>query len=331
MESAYVINNTTNASGESQSAPPAQAIIDVHHHFYPSLLDNEGNPWSVQMSLEEMDRNAIASAIAYLSPSNALDGEERRRQTRQCNEWGKTICLDHPKRFGIFASLPLTDIDLSLRELEYAYDVLDVDGVALATNYRDTWLSDERHTPIFEELNRRKAVAFVHPAPTSRCQELSLAYGGDPIWAPWLEFPFNTARAILGLLAKGVTRKYPDIRFIFSHGGGVMPMLLGRVAGFSGWKTLGPEKLRALFPDGIHAEFGKLFFECAQAYDQRTVDYLAGVAPVSHILFGSDFSYFPIAHGVEQFSSLHLDDVARQAIAGGNAAALFRNRVFAKS
>jgi predicted TIM-barrel fold metal-dependent hydrolase len=140
---------------------------------------------------------------------------------------------------------------------------------------------------------------------------------------PWLEFPMNTARAILGLLAKGVTRKYPDIRFIFSHGGGAMPLLLGRIAGFADWRTVGPEKLAELFPDGIYSEFGKLYFECAQAYAPETMNLLRQVLPVSHILFGSDFSYFPLASSVEQFASLPLNEDTRKAIGGGNAAALF--------
>ena len=133
----------------------------------------------------------------------------------------------------------------------------------------------------------------------------------------------NTARAILGVLIKGVTRTYPNIRFIFSHGGGAMPFLLARIAGFTEWRTVGSERLKVLFPEGVYVEFGKLYFECAQAYASETMDLLRRVVPPSHLLFGSDFSYFPIAHSREAFSSLQVDADTEKGIGGGNAAALF--------
>ena len=306
-----------------RSSSRAAVSIDVHHHFNPTLKDNEGNPWSVQMALDELDQHGVSAAIASLGPVNDSSSHQRPRRVRDWNEWGTRTCLDHPGRFGLFASIPVPNIDLAVAEIAYAYEVLHADGIGLSTNEGDIWLSDERNWPVFAELNHRKAVVFVHPAPTSNCASLSQAYGGDLISSPWLEFPMNTARAILGLLAKGVTRKYPDIRFIFSHGGGAMPFLMGRIAGFAGWRTVGPEKLAELFPDGIYAEFGKLYFECAQAFAPETINLLRQIVPVAHLLFGSDFSYFSIAHGVEQFCKAQLDEEARKAIGGENAAALF--------
>ena len=152
---------------------------------------------------------------------------------------------------------------------------------------------------------------------------MSHEYGGNGISAAWLEFPVNTARAILGLLAKGVTRRFPDIRFVFCHGGGVMPLLVGRITGFAGWKTVGAEGLARMFPDGLYEEFAKLYFDCAQAYAPETMALLQRIVPRSHLLFGSDFSYFKIAHSIEQFSALGLEPEARNAIGGGNATALF--------
>jgi predicted TIM-barrel fold metal-dependent hydrolase len=310
-------------SGLERRSSRAAVSIDVHHHFNPTLKDNDGNPWSVQMALEELDRNSIASAIASLGPVNDSGSPARPRRVREWNELGARICLDHPGRFGLFASLPLPDIELAVAEIAYAYDVLGADGIGLSTNEGDIWLGDERNGPIFAELNRRKAVVFVHPAPTSQCGAVSRAYGGDQISPPWLEFPMNTARAVLGVLAKGVTRRFPDIRFIFAHGGGTMPFLLGRIAGFIGWRTVGPERLKSIFPDGVYTEFGKLYFECAQAYAPETMDLLRKVVPASHLLFGSDFSYFPISQSAAEFSALGLDGDTERAIGGGNAAALF--------
>ncbi len=297
--------------------------IDVHHHFNPTSKDNEGNPWSIRMAVDEMDQNAVATAIASLGPVNDAGSAERPKRVRDFNEWGAKACLDHPGRFGLFASLPLPDIDLSLEEIAYAYDVLHVDGIGMSTSEGDTWLGDERNAPVFAELDRRQAVVFVHPTSTSRCGALSHAYGGGLVSSPWIEFPTNTARAILSLLAHGATHKYPNIRFIFCHGGGVLPALLGRFAGFTGWRTVGREGLADLFPDGVYAEVAKFYFDCAQAYAPEMIDLLLKIIPRSHLLFGSDFSYFPIAHSVEEFAALHLDEGLAHAIGGENASALF--------
>ena len=315
----------TTADGTSAAArrPVIGGLIDVHHHFNPGGKDNEGKLWSVDMALDGMDASGIAVAVASLGPVNDGGSDARPARIRAWNEWGARACGDHPGRFGLFASLPLPDVDLALAEIAYAYDVLHVDGIGLSTNEGDIWLSDERNTPVLAELDRRKAVVFVHPAPTSRCRALGHAYGGDMIAPAWLEFPVNTARLVLGLLVKGVTRTYPGIRFILAHGGGVAPLVLGRVTGFAGWQTVGPETLARMFPDGIYAEFAKFYFECGQACAPEAFALLQRLAPQSHILFGSDFSYFPMAHSVAEFDALRLDDATRSAIGAGNAVALF--------
>ena len=313
---------TTDGTGTSARRPVGGGLIDVHHHFNPSGKDNEGKLWSVDMALDAMDASEIAVAVASLGPVNDVGSGGRHARIRTSNEWGARACGDHPGRFGLFASLPLPDVDLALAEIAYAYDVLRVDGIGLSTNEGDTWLSDERYAPVLAELDRRKAVVFVHPAPTSRCRALGHAYGGDMIAPAWLEFTVNTARLILGFLVKGVTRTYPGIRFIFAHGGGVAPLLLGRVSGFSGWQTVGPERLERLFPDGIYAEFAKFYFECGQACAPEAFALLQRLVPPSHILFGSDFPYFPMAHGVAEFDALGLDDTTRGAIGTDNTLAL---------
>ena len=301
----------------------AAVSIDVHHHFNPSLKDNEGNPWSVQMALDELDRNGIATAIASLGPVNDAGSPARPGRVRDANEWGTKVCLDHPGRFGLFASLPLPDTERALTEIAYAYDVLKADGIGMSTSEGDLWIGDERNAPVFAELDARRAVVFVHPAPTSRCGALSRDYGGGLVSSPWVEFPTNTARAMLSLFANGTTHKYPNIRFIFCHGGGVMPALLGRVAGFSGWRTVGPEGLASVFPDGVYAEFAKFYLDCAQAYAPEFVSLLRTIVPESHLLFGSDFSYFPIGHSVSEYAALDLDQNLKLAIGGGNASSLF--------
>src|SRR5262249_30231144 len=69
---------------------------------------------------------------------------------------------DYPDRFAIFAPLSMMNIDVTLKEIEYAFDTIKANGINLQSNYGDKWLGDEMYKPVLEELNRRKAVAYVH-------------------------------------------------------------------------------------------------------------------------------------------------------------------------
>ena len=292
------------------------ALIDVHHHFAPSGRDNEGRPWTVAGSLGEMDRNGVHAAIGSLPPV----GDGGLDRARAWNEWGARLCADHPGRLGLFATLPLGVMDDAVDALAYAMDVLHADGVGLPTSYGDVWISDERFEPLLAEMDRRRVVVFVHPYATSHCRAVGISYGGELVTPPWLEFPTNTARLILGLLVRGVNRRFPGIRWIFAHGGGTMPVLLGRLAGFDGWDSVGPETLERVFPGGIHAGFADFYYECAQAYAPDTFALLQSLVLESHLLFGSDYSYFPVAHSVRALEALNLGD---NGLAGTNALSLF--------
>jgi predicted TIM-barrel fold metal-dependent hydrolase len=300
----------------------AQRIIDVHHHFEPSAKNVDGTAWSIERALDELDRNAVTAAIGYAGPVFDDDVASGRRRAHETNEWSTQLCRNHPRRFGLFASLPLSDVEGSLAEIAHAFDELHADGIGLATHYDGLGLGDAKFRPIFEELDHRKAVVYVHPAGAPCSTASTLTYESDLISAPWIEFPTNTARTILSLWTAGIPQRFSGLTFIFCHGGGVMPILLGRIAGFANWVSVGPERLATLFPDGVYAEFAKLYFECAQAFAPETIALLRTIVPAEHLLYGSDFSYFPVSHSIEQFARLDLPDDVRTKIAGGNAAAL---------
>ena len=300
--------------------------IDVHHHIGPppgSPVQAAGPAWSPEIAIEEMDRNGVSAGIGFPGPIPfSTNIEPGRKQAREYNEYGARIGRDHPGRFGLFAALPMHDVDGSLKEVEYALDTLKADGFGISTSYGDMWLGDPELRPIFEEMNRRKAVVYVHPNDAPCCIPNTLTYEKPPISGAWIEWPMNTARTILSLMVNGNLRQFPDVRFIFSHGGGVMPLLLSRIAGFQDWGAVGPEKLKQMFPAGIEAEFRQLYFEGAQAYDPVNFQALTKLVPASHILFGTDYNRFPIAHSVALFEKLKLSPADRRAIERDNAVAL---------
>lgn len=307
----------------SQAAAASDAFIDFHHHLEPTGKNAEGKPWTLQATIDELAANSVI-AMGWTGAIFDADEIAAAKKARQFNEWAAQIARDHPDRFGQFASIPMLHPDAALAEIAYAFDVLKVDGVGLATNYREAWLGDARFLPILEELNRRKAVVYVHPTVAPCCTSSAFGYERDNSFlsAPWIEFPTNTARTILSLWAAKTTQRLPDIRFVFSHGGGVMPILLGRFAGFSGWETVGSDRLKSLFPQGVYAEFSKFYFECAQAYAPETMTMLRSIVPESHLVFGTDYSFFHVAHAVRRFNELQLPPTVKQMIKRGNAASM---------
>src|SRR5262245_59456043 len=159
-------------SVEPQTSPHR---IDVHHHcaspaFIAEIKARQTGQhalieWTPAQSIEEMDRARVQTAMTSVAPPGVWFGDDAaaRALARECNDYAAKIARDHTGRFGLFAALPLPDIDGSLKEIEYAFDVLKADGVGLMTSVNDRWLGDRAFAPVMDELNRRKAVVYVHP------------------------------------------------------------------------------------------------------------------------------------------------------------------------
>jgi predicted TIM-barrel fold metal-dependent hydrolase len=161
-------------------------LIDVHNHVIPPFYLSENRDriagsrggeisrawldWTPQQSIDAMDEHGVETAVLSLSTPGVWFGnaETARSTARRFNEYASELAGKHSRRFGLFAAIPLPDTEGSLREIEYAFDVLKADGIGLLTSYGDKWLGDPDYRPVLEELNRRKAVVFVHPT-TPNC------------------------------------------------------------------------------------------------------------------------------------------------------------------
>ena len=303
------------------SSSSAQAVtrlrrIDTHaHYFAPEWKQADieynkriGGPppfttgWTVEKSLEDMEKGGVGTAILSLPsiPGNWFGGDPKVavRLAHASNEYAAGLVRDHPGRFGLWAALPMLDVDASLKELEYALDTLKADGIGLASAYGDKWPGDPMFKPIFEEINRRKAVVYFHPLTPNCCGNL-IPGVGDAI----LEVPEDTARAVTSLLVSGTLARLSDIKWLFSHAGGTLPSLAGRINSFYAGDH--PDKNLVTFaPKGIPAEFAKLYFDTANAAWPGSIAGLLKVAPASHITFGSDYPYFRAAMTAEGLAKL---------------------------
>jgi 6-methylsalicylate decarboxylase len=306
--------------------------VDTHHHILPpSYLAEERErvlemagpasegvlDWSPLRAVEEMDRNDVMLSIASISTPGIWFGDDNqgRRLARYCNEYGARLMQDHAGRFGMFAALPLPDIEGSLCEIEYAFDVLRLDGIGLMTNYAGRYPGDPAFTPVFAELNRRKAIVYFHPtAPTC-----AACVSGVPI--SLIEFPTDTTRAITSLMFSGTFSRCPDIRFIFSHAGGTLLSVVARIIG--NLKRPSFKEVAARITNGPMYELKKLYFDTASAANEIVFAAASKLVPTSQLLLGSDFPYWPISHIVEGLTQIGLDAVDLRAIECDNALRLF--------
>jgi predicted TIM-barrel fold metal-dependent hydrolase len=285
---------------------PSLHRIDVHHHpSPPSYLaaresGERANPqrqtWTAQQSLDCMDEGGVKTSMLSLPHSVSVwpdgggkgGGARSRAMAREWNEYMARMAADHKAadgspRFGVYATLPALDVEGCLKEIEYAMDTLKADGVNFMTNIGDRWLGDEHYWPIFEELNRRKAVVYTHPVQPDCCNGIYREFNEAVI-----EYGTDTTRAIAKLIFTGATVRFPDIRFIFSHAGGTMPFIAER---FLRAYEFGRPDVKARMTNGVMPEIQRLWYDTAQAATVWAMASFTKLVPTSQLLFGTDYPY----------------------------------------
>ena len=306
----------------------AGKLIDTHHHFYPPAylkrqMEWEGArkippfagvpDWTPSRAVEQMDKSGVTTAVLSLASTPGLwfdDGAEAASKTAiMCQDYAAEMRKDYPNRFGIFAPLSMMNIDSTLKEVEHAFDVVKADGINLQTNYGDKWLGNAVYKPVLEELNRRKAVVYVHPLVAACCNQLSVG-----TFPAVIEVPHDTTRTVTSLLLSGSFARYRDIKWLFSHAGGTIPMMAGRIDSFYGARP----NLKEFAPDGIQGELRRLYYDTANATSAPTMAALMKLVPASQITYGSDYPYFPLDQ-IANLRQLGLTQEQLQDIASGNA------------
>jgi aminocarboxymuconate-semialdehyde decarboxylase len=205
---------------------------------------------------------------------------------------------------------PLTDIDGALAEIARAYDQLAADGVRVMSVYQDLWLGDPTFDPIWAELDRRDAVVFVHPDQPCGCATM-------PSYAA-IELPFDTARTVESLWRFDVSRRFPRIKFILSHGGGALPMIAGRLIDRI---ELPHEASVSTASEGI-GYFRRFYFDTANAATPPALNATLALAASDRVLFGSDYPFVSVGRQIEHLRNSGLPTHELHAILGGNAGKL---------
>jgi predicted TIM-barrel fold metal-dependent hydrolase len=298
--------------------------IDVHHHITPptwlDALKKAGRDtppvtaWTPQRSLEDMDKAGTATSI--VSPTTPQVGllppADAARVAREANEYARKLMSDHPGRFGVFAMLPMPHVDESLKEIEYALDVLKADGIGMLTSYDDRWLGYPEFAPVFDELNRRKATVYTHPATAKCC--VNLVQGVSDFW---VEAGTDTTRAIIHLILSGASQRYGDVNFIFSHGGAV----LTAVAEHFQIQMVNTPPYKGKFTrEMVDGQLRRFYYDTAQVANAVTIGALAKLVSISQIVFGTDYRYrsgaeylkaLPANFGADELKAIERENALR--------------------
>jgi predicted TIM-barrel fold metal-dependent hydrolase len=306
--------------------------VDVHHHILPDFFwratNDQHGPvggiapahWSLESAISFMDDAKIDVAVTSISTPGVHLGDDTaaRHLARRCNEFSAELIQKHPTRCGGFACVPLPDVEGSLREVAYALDVLKLDGIVLFSNARGIYLGDRRFQPLFEELQRRAAVVFIHPtaSPDTAFHQLGLP---DSL----LDFPVDTSRAIANLHYSNTFARTPDVKYIISHAGGTIPYVATRFGIVDEMKVIEGAEERGTAADTLR----RLYWDTALSWNDPILQMLRSVVGMEQVLFGTDFPYLrrdlAVRSRVELESTPALSDAERAGVMGTNALKLF--------
>jgi aminocarboxymuconate-semialdehyde decarboxylase len=271
-------------------------IVDLHQHvipgFYWEASNEDGNAagginpprWSLDGAIAYLDEAGIDVAVPSISTPGVHFGDDAaaRILARRVNEYLAEIKRDRPDRFGGFAALPLPDIEGCLEQIEYAFDVLELDGVSVMSNAGGRYLGDSLFDPVFAELQRRGAVVFVHPtaSPDPIAHTLGLP---DAL----LDYPVDTSRAVAKLHYSNTFARTPDVKYVFAHAGGTIPYVSSRFAIVDEMNVIPGAAERGPFAEAAK----RLHWDTASAFSDPVLRLLRSVTGLDNVVFGTDYPY----------------------------------------
>jgi predicted TIM-barrel fold metal-dependent hydrolase len=316
-------------SGTFAQTEPKTRRIDIHHHVISPAWKKQLAKWNAVRPIQghethqsydagkdiaAMDREG--TEISFLSVTTPGmwfgDIDETRRVVREQNDYAAQLVRDYKGRFGHFATVPLPDVDAALREIAYAYDTLKVDGISFISSYSDRWLGDTTFAPMWDELNRRKAVVYIHATAPGCCY-----YGNfvESVAGPIpLEFNSDLARAIASIISSGTAARTPDVTYIWSHGGGSI------------WaqRYINANDLaNPTDPKSKMYHLRRFYYDTAAANDSLHLGILKLAIPMSQILFGTDYPWGSAAATAAGLQRSGLNATELRAIDRENALRIF--------
>jgi aminocarboxymuconate-semialdehyde decarboxylase len=239
--------------------------------------------WSVPRRIEDMGamritRQAISPMPELLSYWLPLD--DAKVMVRYLNDQIAAMIGRAPERFIGLGAVPLQDVDAAMRELEYCRK-LKFAGVEIASHVNGVSIGDEKFEPFFAEAEKLGAAIFVHALRPA---------GQDRIVGPFIEqavcFPGDIGLACASMVTGGIGARHPRLRIAFSHGGGVMSILLPRLV--HAWNVF--PKAREALPESP-AVTAKRFYYDQLVFDPSAVNFVMSTFGKTQVLIGTDYPF----------------------------------------
>lgn len=264
-------------------------IFDGHSHYMPPEVATHTTFYKVNWSdldrqLSLMDGLNIEKALLLYPTSDAhlnMGG-----WARLCGVYNNAILKivkDHPDRFVGAGIVPFDDQDEMIAELERLHG-MGIMVLSMASSYGGRFLDDDWFLPVMAFVQKKKMVIHVHP---QIMDPIGAERVSDPLLTPVVEYLFDVTMCIGKMMMNGTFLKYPDIRFIFAHYGGVLPFLKER---FDNTYTM--LRKRDFVKDlGQKPSqfFENLYFDVSGANSPASLLGALEVTNASHIIFGSDY------------------------------------------
>ena len=293
--------------------PASRAAFDadVHTHYLTQRYVEEGKAagivhpdgmpgwptWTPENHLALMDRCGIRRAFLSISSPGVHFGDDSAaaRLAEHVNDAGIQLMQRWPERFGHFAVLPLPAVGASVAEACRCLDEHGSGGVAVLTNAGGRYLGHSDNDPLWQELDARGALVFVHPTSPPGVDAVAL---GRP--HPMMEFIFETARAAADLILSGKLEAFPRIRWIFSHGGGALPLLADRIELFR-TTVLGD---RDPAHSAVQRQLREVWFDFAGTPFPHQIPAAVEAFGDGHLLYGSDACWTADSGVVHQVATI---------------------------
>ncbi|MDG6999211.1 MAG: amidohydrolase [Nitrososphaerota archaeon] len=222
----------------------------------------------------------------------------------------------YPDKFLGFATIPMNDPTLATREIRRVVTDLGFKGVVISSNTQGKFYDGEEYDSVFETLERLRVPVFVHPTEPVTGKQIGQDYKLTLIFG----WPFDTTLSVSRLVFSGLLEKYPDLKIIAAHGGGMIPFFAGRIEMLARVAAGGGKMISVERPADA---FKKLYYDAA-FFNSDSLELLAKFAGPEHILYASDYPFGQnlgkncYEQSIAMMENARLDSVAKDKIYGTN-------------
>jgi len=250
--------------------------------FFPQLVE------TVEQRLQGMAEMGVSHQVlsqwtdifAYSLPK-----EKATAWHRLMNRAYQHLCAQYPDRFSFIASIPLNEPELAASEVEHAVLSMGAVGVCLAANVDDVNLGDVYLDPLWSKLEQLDVPVMIHPVqavPGARIKKYALTQV--------VQYPYDTTLAIGSLVGSGVLDRFPGLRILISHGGGLLPFLMGRFDRLYVRMNKAQQQYAA---ERETSYYVKNFFFDTVVHSPKILRFLAESVSSDKIVLGTDYSFPP--------------------------------------